>query len=670
MYNAPYRGVANDLAKYGRYGDSMLVHMNPVEVQGLASLSPTGKLTTNPVTGQPEAFLPFLAPLLGSFLGSTVLTGAGAGALGGLIGAGGLSSAAAGALGSAAATTLATGDLEQGILSGLTGYGLGSALGAAGEASKAATDVATGAQAAAPGIAAEGIAPDLLASPTAVADAASTSAVNPAFAREFGGTVGGTQLMGGAPSVGSFGAAGVAPAIEAAAPQLASVTAQPPGFMDRLTQPFQEPGAFFSELAKPQNILPIYMGEGMGAQIRAEEAAQEGFRKQQEEMDSERRAALMRTQGQIADVFGQIRRDYPGVGYAKGGMVEGYFDGGDIENQIYNAMRQSPYAGIPSAEETQLSLRGTEMVAPPAASYSALDVGGEGYLPGVSPEFMFFRTPTPPPPAAIDPGSMPGAGGIADFYDPNFDLGTFMGGFRGARDYSDIYGGAAGMPDSRMNFVSPTMSQDRLGEFDSALYERLMKEADVPVRDLNEGRMAIPELSLEEMRTLRNMRPIAFQEGGEVPEMGAMMEEMSLENEMNDDRSEYDELIRMTISAIRGEIENSDEVISQFLEEFGSDAFRQLREAVLQGVVPDAQTEGMVEGMGGGQDDMVEGMIGTQRPVAVSPGEYIIPADAVALAGGGYSGDGAKFFDGLVDDIRSKTMGTTEQVRPYQERAA
>jgi hypothetical protein len=76
MYNVPYRGVANDLAKYGRYGDSMLVHMNPVEVQGLASLSPTGKLTTNPVTGQPEAFLPFLAPLLGSFLGSTVLTGA------------------------------------------------------------------------------------------------------------------------------------------------------------------------------------------------------------------------------------------------------------------------------------------------------------------------------------------------------------------------------------------------------------------------------------------------------------------------------------------------------------------------------------------------------------------------------------------------------------------
>ena len=60
----PYQGVANELAKYGRFGDSQLVHMNPIEVQMLASLSPTGQLTINPVTGQPEAFLPFLAPLL------------------------------------------------------------------------------------------------------------------------------------------------------------------------------------------------------------------------------------------------------------------------------------------------------------------------------------------------------------------------------------------------------------------------------------------------------------------------------------------------------------------------------------------------------------------------------------------------------------------------------
>jgi hypothetical protein len=101
----PMQGMANQMAQHGRYGDSMLVHMNPIEVQGLASLSPTGSLTVNPVTGQPEAFLPFLAPLLGSLAGSSLLTGVGANALGGLIGAGGLSSAAAGALGSGLATS-------------------------------------------------------------------------------------------------------------------------------------------------------------------------------------------------------------------------------------------------------------------------------------------------------------------------------------------------------------------------------------------------------------------------------------------------------------------------------------------------------------------------------------------------------------------------------------
>jgi hypothetical protein len=45
--------AAQGLAGFGRYGDNMLVHMNPDEVAGLMSL---GNLTTNPVTGLPEAW--------------------------------------------------------------------------------------------------------------------------------------------------------------------------------------------------------------------------------------------------------------------------------------------------------------------------------------------------------------------------------------------------------------------------------------------------------------------------------------------------------------------------------------------------------------------------------------------------------------------------------------
>ena len=122
----PLQRTANQLSDYGRFGDSTLVHMNPAEVRGLASMSPTGELSINPVTGQPEAFLPFLAPLFGSLMGSA--------ALGGTIG-----TAAAGALGSGLATWAATGDFEKGLISGVTGFGLGKVFGAAGEAGQAAS---------------------------------------------------------------------------------------------------------------------------------------------------------------------------------------------------------------------------------------------------------------------------------------------------------------------------------------------------------------------------------------------------------------------------------------------------------------------------------------------------------------------------------------------------
>lgn len=58
------KALANRLAKEGRFGDTMLLHVHKDEVAGLAALA-GGKLTTNPSTGLPEAFffLPFLAGL-------------------------------------------------------------------------------------------------------------------------------------------------------------------------------------------------------------------------------------------------------------------------------------------------------------------------------------------------------------------------------------------------------------------------------------------------------------------------------------------------------------------------------------------------------------------------------------------------------------------------------
>ena len=58
-----------NVAAQGRFGDSMLLHVNPAEVKGLAQAMP---ITINPQTGQPEAFLPFLAPIFGSLAGGAL----------------------------------------------------------------------------------------------------------------------------------------------------------------------------------------------------------------------------------------------------------------------------------------------------------------------------------------------------------------------------------------------------------------------------------------------------------------------------------------------------------------------------------------------------------------------------------------------------------------------
>lgn len=865
MYNAPYAGVANELAKFGRYGDSELVHLNPIEVQMLASLSPTGQLTINPMTGQKEAFLPFLAPLLGSFLGSSLLTGAGAG----LLGAAGLSSAAAGAIGSGLATAAVTGDLEQGILSGITGFGLGQAFGAAGDAlSKTGANAATqGATQAATGTA-DVLGKGFQITPEGLTGQGLPSSITP-------------ETMINTPASQFTGSLANAPSALTGMPTLASQAGgmgsaiQPPGApplsaTQRMAAPFQEPGAFLNQLSSPGSFLPMYVGE-TGRMARAAEIGGEGSAQAFAEAEEKER---QRIRGQMGDVFGAIRSAYPGVGYAQGGYIDRYYDGGSIEDQVREAMNRNALNSIPDAKDVQLSLRGQYALTPPRASYSALDVGGEGYLPGVASEFRYFTDvdPNKPPvesgpPAGVAPGAgSPGTGGdIAG--SPEFNLEDFLGNFGGYRRFFGNQGQTAPIetpetvtpPDEDMiaypggskdfdylggrrgrdledfpTFTSPgdigtplspgggempgvpqvpgdiierlapvktpevapfpmpeieqppvagpevrravqpslepagpppqpiaeTFDPGMFGARPSPRMEREPVEAMIPSGIASLGatnpftgmpdiqmpapqmpppqmaapqmppameappqmvepprmpeptqmaapEMAAPELSFPDMdmgmvRRFRGMgdempEPVAPQapeltsavEAYQAPvyeipsyNLPSVYDEYGLNEANLADMGLFAEggmtevnappvdagnqLVEMTVAAIRGEIENADQIINAFIQQYGPELFMDLRERVLQDIIPGAQTQGMIEGEGGGQDDLVQGMIGTQRPVAVSPGEYIIPADVVSLAGGGYSGDGAKYFDGLIDDIRQKTMGTTEQIKPYR----
>jgi len=141
----------------------------------------------------------------------------------------------------------------------------------------------------------------------------------------------------------------------------------------------------------------------------------------------------------------------------------------------------------------------------------------------------------------------------------------------------------------------------------------------------------------------------SFQEGGATPSA-----------------SPETQLIEQTISAVLGQLpqEQADIIINQFISEFGQEAFEMLRQQALQSVVPNAQTEGVIKGQGGGMDDMVDGMIGSEQPVAVSPGEYIVPADVVSGLGDGSTDGGVAELDGMLDRVRQTRTGTTQQPAP------
>jgi hypothetical protein len=635
MKNPPMKHIADQLATHGRYGDTMLVHMNPREVEGIASLVPGGKLTINPVTGQPEAFLPFLVPILGSMLGSAA---AGAGMLGGL------GTLAGSAIGSGLATTLATGDLEQGLISGITGFGLGSALSGLGGAAGA------GGAGTAPGAldipgAQELVNTALSETPTGIPQGITAPSVGAGTAQNLTGMLPqptDMQVAGvagtGAPNaqIANF-QQGATPSIanpETAkgimslnAPQ--NVVNAKPTFTEGLQAPFKNPTQFLKNMTKPESFLPFYVGEGTNASIRAQKEMEESglnFKREQEKEGSMAREGILRA-------LERVRTDY---GMFAGGQVD-YAEGGDIKSIISSvknkgvdpadaataAYVENFYGGYGGPAGLQSSLRGPVLNTPPAFDYDALFSGGSGYAPGIAPEFMFFGQRAPDAGGGTGGGTPPGGGGTGG----------------GGALAPSLPGGGFNFPQSDFGYIN------------------------VPATDTYDIQSILDRLGPTENDYLREemaRQPTRmFAEGGPV--------DPAVEATVNPFQGEYDNLVQSTISAIKGEIENPEAIINKFVEEYGPEAFMQLREQVLQGVQPGAQTQGLVDGPGGGMDDMVQGSIADGRPVAVSPGEYIVPADVVSAAGDGNTGGGAKFFDDLIESIRVSKNGTPEQPRPMKE---
>lgn len=639
-----------NVANQGRYGDSMLMHVNPAEVQGLASLLP---LTQNPQTGQPEAFLPFLASLLGSYAGVGLFGGA-------------MSSAAAGALGSGLATAIAEGDLKKGIMAGITGFGLGKVLGTVGS-----EVIPKGEEAFAEAVAGMPDANALTAQVTG--DAASTVAKDAATAAFQGDP---TKLVGLDPS-------SVQQAIDSGLTSQADVLAQAQsmnpnlnistGAGDRFAAMNKNllSGDTLTTLSQPSAYLPIAMGEGQRGVMEAQEQFERDMA--QFELDKKRKRDQL-----YADNPEQIPFSSPFYG-ASGGIVS-LAEGGEapvmptvptvprqpmpqpipqVDNSFEAAMAGAQdYMYMPPPEPTIRPFEdpaGTEVMIKNQLTGEMEGTGQfkppSSYRPGIDAEFNYF--PLSNRPATYNQNYLGNAGyggpfaGIINQY-----MYGNTGGI-GAYEANQSYGPNATMSDGSpiMGNVKNDFMTDINQYLTSNPYEfnpYLSGDSSLLLRN------DIGEASADYLEYLKNQES-REQDGGDLASGGLT----TLNFQTGGMMPQPEEIEQLTM-AITGSIPNGDAVIDMFIEKYGNEIFMQIRESILN-PTQEAQTQGIIEGQGGGMDDEVMGMIGNQRPVAVSPGEYIVPADVVSGIGDGSSDAGAVELDDMLDRVRQERTGTTKQ---------
>jgi hypothetical protein len=627
-----------NVANQGRYGDSMLLHVNPAEVKGLAQAMP---ITVNPETGQPEAFLPFLAPLLGSALGTTFLTGLGGAGIAGA----GISSALAAGLGAGAATYLQSGGSgSKALLSGLTaGFGT-SAANTAAQTAQTGSDIAAGV--------AGGMSPELAAQTAA---AATPRAATGAFQS-------GKDLF----MQGSGGGAGGTFAFDQGAKSLANAAMTPSGMM---------------------------AGTALGGSsiINSQELYEQQMR-QFEEDEKKRRRDMYANNPEV-----QLYSASGGVtGFEEGGFVSSIKSsarnladrlsddqfGYESSRQVYAPAKQQ-YAVNPDfmagfAPETMYfrpdtinspsmsTLGGSAPTLGPdtyTGTKGGYDYEGtvdaDGNYTAGTAQGVQFAPQTSIDPYAAFTGSAP-QGLVQSAYNPYPVQPMSMSPIDDTEDTSDYGGIGGGDYDGDQGYFSDlNLMGGNMGGFDptsfmgaSGITNQYIQNQQIQeyLDSLNN-----PTTDIGDAFTADG--PMGKAQGGVTNYANQGQIEM-MSPPTNDFRQ--DPITQEVIAFLMGDSENT-EVVEMFVDKYGNETFMALREMILN---PDGtkQTEGLIAGVGnGGMDDDLLGSIGNKEKIAVSQDEFIIPADVVSGLGDGSSNAGSKELYAMMDRIRQKRTGTTKQ---------
>jgi hypothetical protein len=639
-----------NVANQGRYGDSMLLHVNPAEVKGLAQAMP---ITVNPETGQPEAFLPFLAPLLGSMAGTALL---GAGGYG-------LSAGLAAGLGAGAATYLQSGGSgSKALLSGLTaGFGT-SALGNAANPSLA-TDIG-GAQVA-----------------QGIADGTSQVAANLTPA----------QLADG------FGGSLTTQASQQAVANAAMPTAGQ-SIRTAFSGGFDEGAKTLANAAmSPSGMLA---GTALGGRsiINSQELYEQQMRQFEEDEEQRRRDMYANNpEVQLYSASGGV------TGFEEGGFVSsrnladrlsddqfGY----ESSRQVYAPAKQQ-YAVNPDfmagfAPETMYfrpdtinspsmsTLGGSAPTLGPdtytgtKGGYDyegSVDAGGN-YTAGTA-QGVQFAPQTSIDPYAAFTGSAP-QGLVQSAYNPYPVQPMSMSPIddtEDTSDYTDAGGigegggdstGGGGLYDGDQGYFSDiNLMGGDMGGFDPTSFMGASGVTNQYIQNqqIQEYLDSLNNPTTDIGDAFTADGPMGKAQGGVTNYANQGQIEM-MSPPTNDFRQ--DPITQEVIAFLMGDSENT-EVVEMFVDKYGNETFMALREMILN---PDGtkQTEGLIAGVGnGGMDDDLLGSIGNKEKIAVSQDEFIIPADVVSGLGDGSSNAGSKELYAMMDRIRQKRTGTTKQ---------
>ena len=261
------------------------------------------------------------------------------------------------------------------------------------------------------------------------------------------------------------------------------------------------------------------------------------------------------------------------------------------------------------------------------------------YLPGLNPEILYFD------PATLNPAAQT----IMGDGTPAFETINPM------VSNQDIYSNV-----SRGGFDMPSQGVPTQNVIDP--YQKYTGVA--PPSLLNMPAITGPAMNLQPPAPI----PLSLDEEPDMVEDLSALEKAAalkgafLFNEGGD--TSIDPLIKEAKAFIMGETED-DSIVQKFVEKYGTDAYLALREEVLQTLIPNAQTEGLIAGKGnGGMDDDLRGNIGGKETIAVSQDEFIVPADVVSMLGDGSSDAGAKELYDMMDRVRTEKYGTKEQAKP------